>query len=167
MHLTHLVLSSATVSNEIFCGLFLIKNLVIFVPTTLAKQILFCNHLNKKVVGGKHNVLIHCVNVCAPNLSGFVLYKPFKWDILCSFLIKNHLVVFVPSTTTVKWISFCNHSNRKVAGDKHNVLLLYVDVSASNISGVVFCIPFIWDIWLFIRDQRKRVTQIKYLRVWW
>ena len=54
VHLTHMVLSSATISNEIFCGSSLIKSLVVCVPSTtlLAKLILFCNHRNKKVVGG-------------------------------------------------------------------------------------------------------------------
>ena len=92
----------------------------------ISKMNIFCNHMDKKIVGGKHNVLVHYVDVSASNPSGVVLCIPFKWDVLCSFLIKNHLVVFVPSTT-VKWISFCNHSNRKVVGGKHNVLLLYVE----------------------------------------
>ena len=39
VHPTYLVLSSATLSNEIFCGSSLIKNLdIICVPTTLAKR---------------------------------------------------------------------------------------------------------------------------------
>ena len=49
VHLTHLVLSSATLSNEICCCSFLSKILLfICVPTTLAKQILFLNHMNRK-----------------------------------------------------------------------------------------------------------------------
>ena len=45
-----------------------IKNhvIIICVPTTLAKRIFFGNHMNKKVVGGKHNVLVHYVDVYAP-----------------------------------------------------------------------------------------------------
>ena len=76
-HLTHLVLSSATLSNEIFCGIS-IKNLVICVPTTLAKQILFRNHMNRKLVDGKHNVLIQYVDASAPDSSGVVLCNTFK-----------------------------------------------------------------------------------------
>ena len=78
VHLTQLVLLSAILSNEIFCGSFLIKNLVICVPTTLAKRILFLNHMNKKVVGGKHNVLVDYVDASAPDPSGVVLCNPFK-----------------------------------------------------------------------------------------
>ena len=146
VRLTYLVLSSATLSNEIFCvHLFLIENLAIFVT-----------------------MFYYCMWMLVPLTHLVVSSATLSNEIFCVhlFLVKNHLVVFVPSTT-VKWVSFCNHRSRKFVGAKHNVILLYVDVSASNISGVVLCIPFIWDILLFIRDQRKRVTQIKYLRVWW
>ena len=34
------------------------------------------------MVRGKHNVLVHYVDVFAPDPSGVVLCKPFKWDIL-------------------------------------------------------------------------------------
>ena len=100
---THLVLSSATLSNEIFCGTFLIKNLVICVPTTLAKRIFFHNHMYKKVVGGKHNVLVHYVDDCAPNLSGVVLYNIL---LFIFFLIK--ILFFFPSTIA-KWIAALKH----------------------------------------------------------
>ena len=61
-------LSSATLStNEIFCGSFLTENLVIFVPAKKAKWILLRNHSNRNIVGGNHNVLLHYVNVSAPN----------------------------------------------------------------------------------------------------
>ena len=44
------------------------------------------------MVRGKHNALVHFVDVCAPNPSGVVvLCTPFKWDVLCSFLIKKHM----------------------------------------------------------------------------
>ena len=52
------------------------------VPATNAKWVLFLNHRNRKVVGGKHNVLVHCVNVCAPDQAGVVLWNPFIWDTL-------------------------------------------------------------------------------------
>ena len=50
--------------------------------TTLAKHILFLNHRTKKVVGGKHNVLIHYADSSAPYPSAVVLCNTFKWDIL-------------------------------------------------------------------------------------
>ena len=78
VHPTHLVLSFATFSNEIFCCSFLIKKACFCVPTTKAKFILFLNHMNKKVVGGKHKVLIHYVDASAPNPSGAVLCNTFK-----------------------------------------------------------------------------------------
>ena len=73
----------------------LINNLVFCVPTTLAKWILFRNYMIKKVVGGVHNVLAHYVNVCAPDPFGIGLCNPFKWDILCSFLIRKIMLFFV------------------------------------------------------------------------
>ena len=78
VHLTQLVLLSAILSNNIYCDSFLIKNLVFCVPATKVKLILFLNHRNKKVVGDKHNVLVHYVNVCAPDPAGVVLWNPFK-----------------------------------------------------------------------------------------
>ena len=72
-------LSSATLSNEILCGSFLIENLIIFVPAIKAKWILvLCNHSDRKVVGGKHNVLVLYVDASALNPSGVVLCNPFK-----------------------------------------------------------------------------------------
>ena len=119
---------------DILCS-FLIKNhLVVLVPSITVKWISFCNRSNRKVVGGKHNVLLLCVDANAPDPSGFVLCKPFKWDILCSFLIEN-LAIFLPSITTVNQISFRNHSNRKVVGGKHNVSLLYVDAKSTVLSS--------------------------------
>ena len=81
-------LSTPTLSNEIFCGSFLIQNLAIFVCATTAKWILFLNHRNRKVVGGKHNVLAHYVNASAPDSSGVVLYNYFKWECLL-FIISD------------------------------------------------------------------------------
>ena len=56
--------------------------LFICVPTTLAKRILFPNHMNKKLVGGKHNVLVHYADASAPDSEGAVRCNTFKWDIL-------------------------------------------------------------------------------------
>ena len=81
VHPIHLVLSSVAVSNENFCCvLFLIQNHVVSVPAITAKRILFLNHRNRKVVGGKHNVLVHYLNVCAPDPAQLVLSSatPFK-----------------------------------------------------------------------------------------
>ena len=137
VHPPRLVLSSVTISNEIFCGSFLIKNhVVICVPTTLAKQISFCNHMNKKIVGDKHNVLIQYLNVCAPDPSGVVLCNPFKWDILLFFLIKN-LIICVPAIT-VKCFLFLNHSTGKVVGGKHNV---QVHLCGSLCTWLIWCCP--------------------------
>ena len=41
VHQTHLLLSSATISDEIFCCS---ENLVVFLPATKVKQIVFLNH---------------------------------------------------------------------------------------------------------------------------
>ena len=136
---------------DILCSFLIKKHVVVCVPSTPAKWISFHNHMKRNVVGGKHNVLVLYVNASAPNLSGVVHCNPFKWDILCSFLTKKHVVVCVPSTPA-KWISFHNHKNRKVVGGKHNFLVPYLDICAPDPSGVVFCIPFIWDILLFISD---------------
>ena len=77
VHLTHLVLSTVTLSSEIFYGSLLIENLVIFFGATTAKSISFLNHRNRKVVGGKHNVLVHYVDASASDPSGVVHCNPF------------------------------------------------------------------------------------------
>ena len=79
VHPTYLVLFYGTLSNEIFCGSFiLIENLVVCVPSTTVKQILFLNHRKRKVVGGKDSVLEYYMDASAPDLSGVVLWNPFK-----------------------------------------------------------------------------------------
>ena len=81
------------------------------------------------------------MDVSAPSSSGVVLCNPFKWDILLFIiLIENH-VIFVCATTANR-ISFHNHNKRKVVGGKHNVLVHYVDVSATDSSSIVICNPF-------------------------
>ena len=156
VHLIHLVLTSETPFIWDILYSFLIKtHVVVFVPSTPAKWISFHKHRNRKVVGGKYNVLVFYVNASAPSPSGVVLCNPFIWDILYSFLIKNHVVVSVPSTKA-KWISFRNHRSRKVVGGKHNVLVSHVDVCAPDPPGVVllkplqmryFVVHFDWKSW--------------------
>ena len=48
-----------------------------------------------KVIGGKHNVLVCYVNVCAPDPAGVVLLNPFKWYILWFILIENLVILCV------------------------------------------------------------------------
>ena len=71
---THLVLSSVSLLNEIFCFHFWFK-IMFFLCACL-------NHRSRKVVGDKHNVLKHYVDVSAPDPSVTVICNPFKWDIL-------------------------------------------------------------------------------------
>ena len=120
------------------------KSCFICVPTTLARQILFSNHRNKKVVGGNYNVLVLYADASASDPAGVVLFNTFKWYILWFILIKN-LVVCVPAMIS-KWISFRNQRNKKVVGGNYNVLVHYADASATNPEGVVFCNTFKWDI---------------------
>ena len=53
-------------------------HLVVFVPTTTAKSSLLFNHRNKKVVGGKHKVLVHYVEATAPNQKRVLLRNYFE-----------------------------------------------------------------------------------------
>ena len=79
VHQTYLVLSSASLSNEIFCGSFiLIENLVVCVPAKTVKQILVLNHRNRKVIGGKDNALEYYMDASAQDLFGAVFCNPFK-----------------------------------------------------------------------------------------
>ena len=78
VHPTQKVLSSATLSNEMHCCSFLVKNLAVCVPSTTADCKLFNNHRNKKVVGGNCNVLGCYENASAPDLEGVVLCNTFK-----------------------------------------------------------------------------------------
>ena len=197
VHLTLLLLSYGTLSNEIFCGSFWSK-VLLFVCACLKSVILFNNH----------NVLVYYVDVSASDLSGVVLWNPFKWDILwfisdqkscylcayhisktnfipqpqeqktcrrhiqwsstlceclCTQLIRYYclqhfqiryfLVHFDQKSCYLcayhisKTIFFPNHRDRKVARDKHNVLIHFVDACAPNLFGVIICNPFIiWDI---------------------
>ena len=131
-----------------------------FVPSTTAKQILFLNHRNRKVVGGTHNVLVLYMDASATGLFDAVLCNPFKWDILLFILIENH-VVCVPSTPA-KWILFRNHKNRKVVGDKHNVLVHYVDGDAPK---PIWCCPlqhFQMGCFVFISDQKLSVIFVAF-----
>ena len=115
----------------------LIKNHVVCVPSTIAKWISFRNHKNKTVVRGNHNVLALYVDASAPGPSGVVLCNPFKWDILLSILLENH-VVCVPSTSA-KYISFSNHKSRKV-----------VVLSCATLSNEMFCCSFLIKILFFV-----------------
>ena len=79
VHLTQKVLSSATFSNEIiYCCSFLVKNLVVCVPSTTADCNLFNNHSNKKVVEGNYNALVYYKNTSAYNPDGVVLCNTFN-----------------------------------------------------------------------------------------
>ena len=106
------------------------------------------------VEGGTHNILVRCVDVCSPTC--LVLFSAilFKWDILCSFLTKNHVVLCV-STTIAKRILFRNHINKKVVGGKHIILVHSMHVCAPDSSGVVLCNPFKWDILWFISGPKS------------
>jgi hypothetical protein len=75
---TQKVLSSATLSNEIFCCSFMVKNLVVCVPSTTADCNLFNNHRNKNVVGGNYSVQVYYKNATAPHSEGVVLCNKFK-----------------------------------------------------------------------------------------
>ena len=78
VHHIQKVLSSAILSNEIFCCSFLVKNLVVCVPSTTADCNLLIKHTDKKVVGGNYNVLVYYKNVSASYPEGVVLCNPFK-----------------------------------------------------------------------------------------
>ena len=106
------------------------------------------------------------MNASVSNPSGVVLCNPSKWDILYSFLIKNQVVVFVPSTPA-KWISFHNQRKRKVVGGKHNVLVFYVNASASNPSGSIFCKPFKWDILYSFLIKNHVVVSVPFTPAKW
>ena len=72
-----------TLSNEIFYGSSLIENLVVCVPSTTVDCNLFCNHRNKKVVGGKHNVLVYHVDASTPGPEDPVLCNTLSNEIFC------------------------------------------------------------------------------------
>ena len=131
-----------------------IKNLVVFVPTTIiAKRFLFLNHRNRKGVGGKHNTLVHYVNVCAPDPACAAQWNPFRWDF---FWLKILLFCAVPGTTAKKTFSL-NHRKRKGVTGKHNVLVDYVNVCAPDLAGVILWNAFKWDFLQFILTENHVV----------
>ena len=56
-------------------------------------------------------------------------------------MIKNHVVVFVPSTT-VDCNLFNNHRIKKVVGGNCNILVNYKNASAPNPEDIVLCSTF-------------------------
>ena len=77
------------------------------VRASKAKQILSINHMDRKVVGGKFNVLVHYVDDCLPNLYLVLSSATLPYEIFCcSFLVKN---LFPPPSTTAKWIPKHTH----------------------------------------------------------
>ena len=90
----------STISDEIFCCS---ENLVVFLPATKVKQSLFLNHRNRKVAGGKHNVLVYMWMLVHPTylmLSSATLSNDIFCCSLFLFLIKNHV--------------FCECNNREL-----------------------------------------------------
>ena len=108
------------------------------------------------MVGEKHNVLENYVNVCAPSLSGIVVWNPFKWDILWFIILIKNIFFCVP-TTLAKQILFHSHKNKKLVGGIHNDLVHYVNVYAPNSSSIVLCNPSKWDILWFILIKKLDV----------
>ena len=78
VHPAQKVLSSVTLSNEIFCRSFLVKNLVVCVPAMTADCNLFNNHMDQKVVRGNCNVLVYYADTSAPDPEDVNLFNPFK-----------------------------------------------------------------------------------------
>ena len=72
-----------------------------FVCATAVKLILFLNHMNRKMVGDKHNILVHYVDVSAPESSGIVLCNPVRWNILWFILIKKLVILCVEQQQNV------------------------------------------------------------------
>ena len=70
VHLIHLVLSSATLSNEIFCGSFLC-----FLRACHKSEMSFIHQSQEQESGRRPT---HYVNASAPDPSGVVLCNPFK-----------------------------------------------------------------------------------------
>ena len=150
VHPTYLVLSSAALSNEIFCGLFLVKNLVFLCATVVnvipqPQEQERCRRQTQC-----SSTLWECLctwpSWCCP-------LQPFQMRIfVVHFDWKSWY--FVPGTTAKQILSL-SHRNRKDVGGKHNVLVHYVNASAPNLFDVLFCNPFKWHILLFISDQKS------------
>ena len=114
VHLTQKVLSSATISNEISCCTFLVKNHFVCVLSTTVDCNLFNNHRSKELVGGNYNVLIYYQNASAPDPEGVVLYNTLSneiyivvhfWSkiILFVYLPQQRIVSYSTTTETKKW----------------------------------------------------------------
>ena len=120
VHPTHMVLSSATLSNEIFYCSSLSENLVVCVPSTTAKQILFSNHRNRSVVGGKHNVLIYHLDASALNPYSVVLCNTFKdsfviyWQLLRGLLKGNTLECSMDNKVEIQLIKYPKNEIERV-----------------------------------------------------
>ena len=85
VHLTQKVLSSATLSNEVFYCSFLFKNLL-FVCLPQQRIVIYSTTTGtkKKVVGGNYNVSVFYKNASAPDPEGVV---PLSNEIFCCVYI--------------------------------------------------------------------------------
>ena len=99
LHPTKRKFSVATIPNKRFLVAFCSKIwLFVCKPPTPKSSLLF-NCRNKKVVGGKHHILVHYADASAPDSEDVVYCDPFIWNILWFILIKN-LVICVPASHT-------------------------------------------------------------------
>ena len=153
VHLTHLVLSSATLSDEIFGGSFWWKILLFFVCVCNNSKMNFITQPQEQKSWRRQtqccNTLCGCLCTwpiwCCPMEPCYMRYFAVHFDPKsCYFYVR---------TIKAYWILFLNHRNRKVVGGQHNVPVQYVNVCAPNPAGVVQWNPFKWDILWFILIQ--------------
>ena len=103
VHMTHLVITYATLSDEIFCCSFLTENLFVCVPSTIEKKIIWQLQTQKKGVGGKHNILVHYVDASAHDPSGVVLCNTF---IFCCVCTHCHTFKLMSSKLIMSYVSY-------------------------------------------------------------
>jgi hypothetical protein len=115
VHPTYLVLSYGTLSNEIFCGSFLIKNHAV-VFACYRSEMNFIPQPQEQESCGRQTQHSSMVFGCLCN------QPVWCCDILLFISDKKSCCYFLPATEA-KQILFLNHRNRKVVGGKHNIIV--------------------------------------------
>ena len=80
-----------------------------------------------------------------------ILVHQLVWFCLIHFWSKIWLLLCACINSKTNFIH--QPQEQKSCRSTHNDLVHYVDDCAHNLSGIVLCNPFIWDMLLFISDQ--------------
>ena len=125
-----------------------------------SEWISFCNHRNRKVVGGKHNVLVpHYVNVSAPTHL-VLLSATLSNEIFCGWKLCN----FLHACHKSEIISFLNHRNRMKSGFCSHYFLLSRQTKV--VSVIKDCSKQLMRLWAIALTLANSNGLLLHLYIW-